>query len=536
MESMSYAYGTNHFLRDPDLATILDRMWPDLARHRALLASFGDAAGSTLYEAAYHVDHEARPVLVAHTLDGQRIDRVRLAPAERQALHDTAFIMEAPYNELGWMGHYALLYLLADPGLACILTITNQTAYALKKYGAGIPGADDIFRQLTQGRAWGATWMTESQGGSDLGANRTIAVFDGAVWRLTGDKYFASGAGLADYAIVTARPAEAVAGPKGLGLFLLPRLRRDGGLNFHVRRLKDKSATRAVPSGEVELAGSEAYLIGQPSEGIYYTLENLNVSRLANAAAAMGIAAKARLEVWGRVRARKSFGQALIEHPLIRRDLTDIAVRMAGGTALAFASAAQFNRVYQERPPYSPDYHEARFMTHLAKSRTAEHSAEITRMAMELFGGLGFLDEYAVSRWHREALITPIWEGPSNIQALDFLETVRKGAHRPFLAAMESLLRLSGSFAARHTWDTMRATAEHLESASGREAQWMAKKALTTLADGAQVALLYDLAEGGSERFQKLAELYHARFLAHQEYPAWVDGDASLWGEREADS
>ena len=531
MESISYAYGTNHFLRDPDLAPILERMWPDFGHHRAMLATFGDKAGGSLYETAYHVDHESRPVLVAHNLEGQRIDRVRLAPAERQALLDTAFIMEAPYNDLGWMGHYALLYLLADPGLACILTITNQTAYALHKYGTDIPEADDIVHQLIQGRAWGATWMTEVQGGSDLGANQTRAVWHEDMWRLSGDKYFASGAGLTDFAIVTARPEGAGPGPKGLALFLLPRLRRDGGLNFHVRRLKDKSATRAVPSGEVELFESEAYLIGEASHGIYYTLENLNVSRLANAAAAMGIAAKARLEVWGRVRARQSFGQVLIEHPLIRRDLTDIAVRMAGGTALAFASAAQFNRVCQERPPYSSDYHQARFMTHLAKSRTAEHSAEITRMAMELFGGLGFLDEYAVSRWHREALITPIWEGPSNIQALDFLETVRKGAHRPFLAAMESLLRLSDSFAARHTWDTMRATAERLERASGREAEWLAKEALTILADGAQVALLYDMANGGSERCQKLAELYHARFLAHQEYPAWVDRDPSVWGE-----
>ena len=115
------------------------------------------------------------------------------------------------------------------------------------------------------------------------------------------------------------------------------------------------------------------------------------------------------------------------------RDLVDLAVRMAGGTALAFHAIDAFDRSWHDRPPYSPAYHYARFLSHMAKNRTADHSSEITRMAMEMFGGLGFLEEYAVARWHREALITPIWEGPSNIQALDLLEAVqKKRAHENF--------------------------------------------------------------------------------------------------------
>lgn len=109
---------------------------------------------------------------------------------------------------------------------------------------------------------------------------------------------------------------------------------------------------------------------------------------------------------------------------------------------MALAAVEAFDRAWHERPPYGEAYHLARFLSHLAKNRTAEHSAEITRLAMELFGGLGFLEEYAVARWHRESLITPIWEGPSNIQALDLLEAMqKKGAHRPFLAWLEARLK-----------------------------------------------------------------------------------------------
>lgn len=530
MDHLSYAFGTNHFTRDRDLNAVLTYVWPEYGAHAEQLTQFGALAGGSLYEAGYHIDHDARPVLVTHDLDGRRVDRVRLSPAESTALRETAWIMGPAYEGQGWPYHFALLYLLADPGLGCILTITNQTAYALHKYGKHVPGADKMVQELLTGKAWGATWMTESQGGSDLGANQAQAAQDGDVWKLSGDKYFASGAGLADYAITTARPEGGKPGPKGLALFLLPRLNRAGELNFHVRRLKDKSATRAVPSGEVELNNSEAYLIGEADQGIYYTLENLTLSRLANAVVAMALGKKAHLEVVGRIAHRTSFGKPLAEHPLIRRDMTDLAVRSAGGLVLAFSAVAQFNRVWSDRPPYSPDYHVARLMTHLAKNRTAEHAAEMTRMGMELFGGLGFLEEYGVARWHREALITPIWEGPSNIQSLDFLETVkRQRAHEPYLEAMEFLLRKPDTFASRDTLDRMQKAFARLVEADGREAEWVSKEVLTTIADGTQVALLYDLAETQGSRYAKIAELYHRRFLEHQEYPSWVDQDKDIW-------
>src|SRR5699024_9707960 len=106
-------------------------------------------------------------------------------------------------------------------------------------------------------------------------------------------------------------------------------------------------------------------------------------------------------------------------------------------------------------------------------------------MGMELFGGIGFLEEYAVARWHREALITPIWEGPANIQALDMLEAMhKKNAHESFVAEAEKLLRKAGTDAARLALDSLRATLATLGATKDRfEAEWQAKTALRRLAD-----------------------------------------------------
>ncbi len=521
MEHISYAYGKNHFQLDEDLQAVLAHHWKRFAEHRPELDRWGQRMGSEVYEAAYHVDHEAHPVLVMHDLDGNRVDRARLSPIQRPLLEALRPIVRPPYEGGSWHHHYALGYLLADPGFYCILTITHQVAYAIHKYA---PEHAEWRDRLLYGGAFGATWMTEIQGGSDLGANRTVARRAGEVWVLSGgDKYFASGAGLADVAIATARPEGAPEGPKGLALFLVPRINSRGELNYKVRRYKDKSGTRAVPSGEVEFENTEAYLIGEAEKGIYYTLENLTVSRLANAVAAMGIAAKARLEARFRVEARRAFGKKLAELPLIRYDLTDIAVRQAGGLALAFAAVEAFDRAWNERPPYSANYHYARFLSHLAKNRTADHAAAITRLAMELFGGLGFLEEYVVARWHREALITPIWEGPSNVQALDMLEAMqKKQAHEPFLAELSRWLAGVPDEEAALVKEAVAQTLKRLASLDFESAQWAAKAAATRLADAATVALLFDLSRTAGERYRLLARLYARRFLAGEPYPEWV--------------
>ena len=539
MEFQSYAYGKNHWLLEPDLKPILQCYWPDLDRHTDQLARFGELAGGRAYEVADYVDRTAAPELVMYDLDGKRVDRARLDPAHAGLLKELAFINRPPYEGGSWLHHFALGYLLADTGLYCSLIVTNQTAYAIYKYASEHKA---WLEPLLSGQAWGATWMTETQGGSDLGANRTLARREDDGWRLYGeDKYFASNAGLADLALVTARPEESAPGPKGIALFLVPRLDEQGQLNFRVRRLKRKSATRAVPTGEIEFdgmsrSGSQAYLVGEAHLGIYYTLENLTVSRLTNAVGAMGLARKAHLEALFRVRSRSAFGRRLVEHPLIRYDLTDLAVRTAAGLALTFHAIQAFQSAWMETPPYSTAYHYARFLSHLAKNRTADHATTATQLAMELFGGVGFLEDFAISRLHRESLVTAIWEGASNIQALDLLEAMhKKHAHQPFLEEFIPLLERLGAPAACLAQEKMEKTLAHLGSLPPEEAQWFSKAALATLADAAQVALLYNLAEAAGERYARLAEIYAGRFLKGEPYPATALEDPRVWWPLPAD-
>jgi alkylation response protein AidB-like acyl-CoA dehydrogenase len=528
MKYQSYIYGRNHWLLEPDLGAILGQYLPDLPDHQETLIMLGELVGGAAYEVGYQIDRQSTPILLMHDVDGQRVDRALLSPAHTELLNRLVFINRPPYDGGSWHHHFALGFLLADPGLYCTLIVTNQTAYAIYKYA---PEHKDWLERILNGEMWGATWMTETQSGSDLGANSTVAKQEKKSWRLYGDeKSFASNAGIADLALVTARIEGAREGPKGLSLFIVPRQTEEGQLNYIIRRYKAKSATRAVPTGEVELHGSEAYLVGEADMGIYYTLETLTVARLANAIGAMGLARKAHLEALFRVQTRQAFGKPLVDHPLVRRDLTDLAVRTAGGLCLIFHTIHLFDQAWHEVPPYSLPYHYARFLSHVAKNRTASHAADLTLLVMELFGGLGFLEEYPVARLHREALITPIWEGSSNIQALDMLEVMqKKGAHEPFLDEFMPLLDKVGTPEAYQARRTIEMALGSFKDLSPEQAQWYSKDALTRLADATQVALLYNLAESAGERYAKLAKLYAHRFLLDEPYPDWALEDSEIW-------
>ena len=521
---LSNSYGKNHFEVDKPLQLILSYFGST-----PRLDALGAFAGRDLYEVADYVDKVARPKLVTWSINGERVDEVWLDPAERQALEKLFKefgVNRPPYRGGTWFDHYASLYLISDPGIACILTVTNQTAYALYKYGSREQ------KELVSGMigesssvVYGATWFTELQGGSDLGANLVESYLQDGAWRINGDtKYFASDAGLADYALVTARPRGASEGAKGLGLFLVPKLDSAGKRNFDVRRLKDKSATASVPTGEVEFHASEAFPIGDLHNGIYYTMENLMVSRLANSFGALGIARKAFLEAYFYSQKRRAFGKPLIEHPLVQRDLLDMEVYIEGALALALKAVDQFERSWADTPPYTSAYHYARLLTHIAKNVTADMSSHVTKTAMEMLGGLGFLNEYPIERLHREALITPIWEGPSNIQALDMLEVMaKKKAHTTLLEDTTSLLGgiTEGQDLAQLTLKGMQEALSQVSSGGATAAEFSSKDVLNRL--GHSIATIMLLAVGnklGMQRFTSIARLYALHFIEGRPYPS----------------
>jgi len=320
--------------------------------------------------------------------------------------------------------------------LTCPYVLSLATAVALDRHGSEALKARFLPPLLRRDdTVWqGATWMTEIKGGSDLGANvETVARPSGDRWLLTGDKYFASNVG-ADLAVVAARPEGAPPNVRGLALFLLPKRREDGGLNYTIRRLKDKVATRSVPTGEVELRASEAWLLGSQDRGahpgVHLILEVLNLSRSTNALGSVAIAQRALAESADFARQRIAFSKPVFEHPLMRKQFDERIETLQDGFALGWESIVRLNEVWREKPPYSDRYHLFRLVAHLAKYWTSDLAPQIARWAMEVHGALGVLAEFPVERWFREAMVLTIWEGTCHRQILDGMEVMeRKGAH-----------------------------------------------------------------------------------------------------------
>jgi acyl-CoA dehydrogenase len=383
------------------------------------------------------IDRAGTPWLRMFDRGGKRVDEI-LYPREYQTILKRGYrsgVIWRALEEKSLIPTYLLIYNISfyDPGICCPYTVSLGTTVPLAKYGSSELQAR-FLPQLSRkdDSVWqGATWMTEIKGGSDLGAAvETIARPAGDSWLLTGDKYFTSNAG-AELAVVAARPEGAAAGIRGLALFLVPRHRKDGELNYFVRRLKDKIATRSVPTGEVELRNSEGYLLGSADSGIYLILEVLNLSRVANSVVSVALAQRAMSDALSYAEQRVAFGKPVLDHPLLRHQFETRLKALRSAFALAWESVELLNGVWMEKAPYSDRYHLFRLVAHLAKYWTAEFAVDTAKWAMEVHGGLGVLAEYGAERWLREAMILAIWEGTSHRQILDGLEVMeRKQAHK----------------------------------------------------------------------------------------------------------
>ena len=402
-----------------------------------MLASYEDWWASEGQPVSETVDRAGTPWLRMFDRAGRRIDEVCFPSGYWGMLFRgySEGIVSRVFEQNSLLPFYRIGYITAfhDPGLYCPYTVSLATAVALEKYGSDALRSRFLPHLLRNDDAlWqGATWMTEIKGGSDLGATvETSARQQGACWWLSGDKYFASNIG-AELAVVAARPEGAPRGVRGLTLFLLPRLRENGELNYTVRRIKDKIGTRSVPTGEVELRDSVAWLLGKREQGVYLILEILNISRVANSVASVALAQRALAEATVFARQRQAFGKAIIEHPLLQQQFRERYHDLQAAMALACKAAWMLDQVWRQRPPYDEQYYLFRLFAHLAKYWTAEFAAQTCKWAMEVHGGLGVLAEYPVERWFREAMILSIWEGTAHRQILDGMEVIqRKAAHK----------------------------------------------------------------------------------------------------------
>ncbi|NNG04356.1 MAG: acyl-CoA dehydrogenase, partial [Inquilinus sp.] len=518
--------GLNLFAADRNLRRLLERRAPALmARFGGHLEEFGAWAGGPLDEQAEYSDRHAPPRLESHGPDGEATGRVILNPAYR-ACHAEAYRRGVIGFAFGkepapHLLSFAMGYLLseADISIHCPVTMTGAVAYVLDRL-APAKVRDRYLPELTRmdGKALsGGTWATELHGGSDVGATTTTAVPDGEAWRLTGLKWFTSNAG-AGLALATARPEAAESGNKGLGLYLVPSTLPEGAENRVVnRRLKEKLGTRGLPTAEAALDKAWAVEVAPPPEGLKAMMEALEYSRIHNAVGAAGLHRRAVLEAACWATHRVAFGRPIADYPLVRDALLDLAMEQEASAALAFEAALAFDTTLDdegERPWL-------RTATALAKFHTAEQAVRAAARAVELVGGNGYTEEWPTARLYRDALVTAVWEGPANIQALELLRAV--AARLPGDAAFS--VRVGGILSAlpdgigapatllRNALEECRAGLSHLR-ANPADGPFLARRLMERMADTLALGLLLEEAGADLAAGDRRKALIAKRFAA----------------------
>ncbi len=434
------AFGVNLFESDPYASAMLKAYLPP-ALFVHLLPHFvelGRLAGGTLDELARVADQHP-PTLSVRNRRGEDESRLDKHPAyvelERIAYsqYGLAAMSHRP-GVLGWnepmppIAKYALTYVFvqAEFGLCCPVSMTDSLARTLRKYGDPALVAQVLpqvtaldFDELRQG----AMFMTEQAAGSDVSATEVQAVAqpDGQ-WKLYGDKWFCSNPD-AGFAMVLARSEDAQ-GLAGVSLFLLPRTLPDGSMNhYRILRLKDKLGTRSMASGEIRLEGAQGWLVGERGRGFQQMADMINNSRLSNGMRAAGLMRRAVGEAVFVARNRRAFGRRLIDMPLMQKQLMKMIVSAEQARSVMFQTAAALARADQGDASAKAL---ARILTPLIKFRACRDARKVTGDAMEVRGGCGYIEEWVEPRLMRDAHLGSIWEGTSNIVALDVLRAIRR--------------------------------------------------------------------------------------------------------------
>lgn len=442
---------TNYFTSDTDLQRLLARLWgaEKYAAHQAALERFGGVCATVVEPLVSELEWRGNmPRLERWDAIGRRTEEV--VYDERAHVVGRHLYGSGVIGALGEAGNStyanALLYLSNQNGEAghnCPIVCTMGLVRALRE-----AASDEIKARYLPGlldsdydaKLDGAQFVTEVQGGSDVGANAVVATPSGrpGEWLITGEKWFCSNAS-ADLMLVTARPEGSPDGTRGLGLFLVPRRLPDGTLNqLFLRRLKDKLGTRAMASGEMDFDGAVGYPVGPVQDG-FKTMMNhvINTSRLSNAAGTLSMARRALIVAWTYAGRREAFGAPIRRYPLVQETLADMrteqSVLMAGHVHLcdlrdridrgqATAQEAGFFRV----------------ALNLNKYRTAVSSGEVIRSGIEILGGNGAIESFSpLPRLLRDNIVYENWEGTHNTLAMQVLrDMARLGVGADFVSCL----------------------------------------------------------------------------------------------------
>ena len=422
-----------------------EAVWPVA---EAALQEAGRLVPRTIEPLARTADRHP-PVLQQYDARGERVDEIELHPAFWQLMEiPNRFGLVRMGHVPGWRGlsgpapralvsAIEYIWLQADQAVAgCPVAMQSAMARALRRNDAELAArfvprlCDDTGNHMSA-----AMLLTEKAGGSDVGANETVAVRqDDGSWRLSGEKWFASCAHN-DLILTTARPEGAGPGTRGLGLFLVPRVLDDGSRNSYViHRLKDKFGTRAMPSAELGFRGAFAWQVGALDRGMKQMLDMVNVTRVGIAAQAAAVMRRSAYESLMHCAGRNAFGRRLDAHPLMRDTLAELVVDATAGLTAAIGVAEMLEASDAGVPGAEGTL---RLLTPLFKMYGSERQRICATEAMEVRGGNGAIEDWPNARILRDGYIHAIWEGPGNIMALDVLRALVRGAAPDWRADVE---------------------------------------------------------------------------------------------------
>jgi hypothetical protein len=274
-------------------------------------------------------------------------------------------------------------------------------------------------------------------------------VQEGDHWRLTGEKWFCSNAD-AEIVMLLARPEGAVGGTRGVGLFLMPRRLDDGSPNhYRIVRLKDKLGTRSMASGEIKLEGAIAYAVGKLDRGFVQMAEMVNSSRLSNGVKSTALMRRAWHDAMAVARGRVVFGSRIVDLPLARRQLMKIMLATEQALSMSFITADALDRAEAGSQDAAALL---RILTPTLKFRATRDARKVCGDALEMRGGIGYIEEFVNPRLLRDAHLGSIWEGTGNIVALDALKRAvgRHGADAALAADLHA--RLDDSAEVPQAW------------------------------------------------------------------------------------
>ncbi len=441
------------------------------------VSAYGDILGLAETRELGREANRHPPELVPFDQGGRRIDEVRFHPAYHQMMQIS---QTAGYAALAWDGqpgghttHAAMVYLASqvEPGHCCPLTMTYAAIPAIeadahlasiwrpKLSAFGYDKTAEPIASKTSATLGMA--MTEKQGGSDVRANTTTATRDGDHWRLRGHKWFCS-APMSDGFLTLAQA------PGGLTCFLVPRWFEGERNAIHLMRLKDKLGNKANASSEIEYHDALAYQLGDEGAGVRTILEMVHHTRLDTAIAPAGLMRAALTEAHHWVVHRSAFQRRLIDQPLMRAVLADLVLDWEGALTLGLRVAQAFDGTSAE------DRALARIGVALAKFLNNKRCPVVAVEAMEILGGMGYVEDTPLPLIYREAPLNGIWEGSGNVICLDILRTL---AREP-LAAEVLQAELNAAMGADREYDA--ALKAHRDRWPGippeTEARWFAER------------------------------------------------------------